>query len=46
MTFFNVAVYLRYTGSKEPKENLEKIAEDITNNFLSFSKPDNGKTIF
>lgn len=32
------------TGStKESKENIEKIAEDITNNFLKLSKRDDGK---
>lgn len=55
MTFFShvnvtdfpsfIVVYLLHSGSKESKENREKIAEDITNNFLKLSKPDDGKSI-
>lgn len=41
-----IVVNLLYSGStKESKENIEKIAEDITNNFLRLSKPDDGKSV-
>lgn len=41
-----IDVNLLHSGSsKESKENLEKIAEDITNNFLKLSKPDDGKSV-
>ena len=41
-----IVVNLLYSGStKESKENIEKIAEDITNNFLKLSKRDDGKSV-